>query len=91
MLADLLFLRLDESASRTVIGMIQPNGLRWQAFAIYTSSEAPELRALGFYETPERAKQVVETEARATWRELRGAGVEDPCVVRDYEREAVTA
>ena len=92
MLAELLFLTLEGTQSRTVIGMVQPNSTRFQAIIIYPDLKDPEIKCLGFYDSSEIARRVVETEARATWRELCGADdVEQSCVVREYEREAVSA
>lgn len=73
MLAELLFLTTE--GRRTVIGMIQPNGTRFQSMIVYPDVKDPEVRCLGFYETPEVAKRAVELECRSAFPELR---VEEP-------------
>jgi hypothetical protein len=88
MLAEILFLTIEDK--RTAVGMIQPNGTRFQAMIIFPDVRDPELKCLGFYETAEIAKRVVEMETRNAFSELRATDPE-ACVVREYEREAVNA
>jgi len=89
MLAEILFLTVEDK--RTAIGIIQPNGTRWQSMILYPDVCDPELKCLGFYETAAIAKRVVETETRAAFREVSQIDGPETCVVRDYEREGVNA
>lgn len=81
MLVELLFLTTE--GGRAVIGMVQVSGCQYQAIAVYTDLKSTETKALGFYGSMDKAKEIVETEARREWRELYGAGADDDDVVID--------